>query len=60
MQTQAKKEGDARYKKAHTTTVLLRFFHTTDADILTKLAAVENKNGYIKQLIREDIERNGF
>ena len=60
MQTQAKREGDKRYKKAHTTTVLLRFFHTTDTDILQKLAAVENKNGYIKSLIRDDIERNGF
>ena len=57
MQTQAKKEGVKRYQKAHTTTVLIRLFHTTDADILRKLDSVENKTGYIKKLIRDDINR---
>lgn len=30
----------------------------TESDIIEKLESVENKSGYIKKLIREDIERN--
>jgi hypothetical protein len=30
----------------------------TEMDIIERLEEVGNKNGYIKQLIREDIERN--
>lgn len=60
MQSKAKIEGVARYQKANTTTVLLRFYNTTDSDILNKLDRVENKNGYIKALIREDIKKNGL
>lgn len=32
----------------------------TEQDILDKLDSVENKNGYIKALIRADIEKNGI
>ena len=32
----------------------------TDKDIWDKLAAVDNKQGYIKALIRKDIEENGI
>ena len=31
----------------------------TDADILEKLSQTENIQGYIKQLIREDMKREG-
>lgn len=30
----------------------------TDADVLEKLASVESMQGYIKELIRKDIENN--
>lgn len=30
----------------------------TDADVLDKLASVESMQGYIKELIRKDIENN--
>lgn len=30
-----------------------------DSDILEKLEQVDNKQGYIKELIREDIKRRG-
>lgn len=49
--TQAKKEWD----KNHTTKVLMKLNNNTDADILAKLKAVPNKQGYIKSLIKADI-----
>lgn len=38
--------------------VSLKFTKSTDADILEKLEEVENKQGYIKELIRKDLERS--
>ena len=46
-----------RYNKAKTTTVLLRLNKSTDADIINRLERTQNKTGYIKTLIRADIER---
>lgn len=47
----------AAWEAAHTTRITTKINHNTDADILEKLATVPNKQGYIKQLIREDIRR---
>lgn len=46
-----------RYNKTKTTTVLIRLNKSTDADIIELLERTENKTGYIKSLIRADIER---
>lgn len=46
-----------RYNKAKTTTVLLRLNKSTDTDVIKALEQQLNKSGYIKALIREDIER---
>ena len=37
----------------------LRLNKNTDADIIAKLESVPSKMGYIKQLIRADIAKNG-
>ena len=47
-----------RYDKANTQFVGLKFNKNTDADILDYLNSVDNKQGYIKCLIREDIARS--
>jgi hypothetical protein len=47
-----------KYNKEKTITVLIRLFKSTDADIIAKLEQQENKTGYIKALIRADIEKN--
>lgn len=47
----------ARYDATHTTAITLKLNKATDADILSKLAAVDNKQGYIKNLIRQDITK---
>lgn len=51
--SKAKKEWTA----AHTTRIVMNLNHNTDADLLQKLSEVPSKQGYIKSLIRADIER---
>ena len=48
-----------RYDRENTKQIKFKFNLKTDADILSKLQAEPNTQGYIKRLIREDIERNG-
>ena len=50
--------GDMAYNRKKTKTYLLRFVYTTDADIISRLDTVGNKQGYIKRLIRADIAAN--
>ena len=38
---------------------MLKFNKQTDADILMKLSEVDNRQGYIKKLIREDMSGDG-
>ncbi len=45
-----------RYDLKNTVQVHLKLNLKTDADILAKLKAVPSKQGYIKELIREDIK----
>lgn len=59
MATEAQKRASAKYDKANTRSVLLKFNTTSDADILTMLDEVENRQGYIKSLIRNDIRGSG-
>lgn len=46
-----------KYDKANTTQIRMKLNLKTDADILEKLESVGNKQGYIKALIRADIEK---
>lgn len=47
-----------KYDKANTTQIRMKLNLKTDADILAKLESVGNKQGYIKALIRADIDAN--
>ena len=53
--------SDSKAKKAwtaaHTTRIVMNLNNNTDADILQKLKEVENKQGYIKSIIRADIAK---
>jgi hypothetical protein len=49
----------AKFNKESTVSVNLRLNKNTDADIIEKLASMPSKMGYIKQLIRADIAKNG-
>ena len=50
-------EIQLKYDKTNCTFMTFKFNNKTDEDILQKLASVENRQGYVKQLIREDIAK---
>lgn len=54
--SEAQKRANARYDKANTKQIALKLNKNTDADILAWLEAEQNVQGYIKSLIRKDIE----
>lgn len=49
-----------RYDSTHCRTYGLKLNIETDSDVIAKLAEVDSMQGYIKQLIREDIARTRF
>lgn len=53
-----KYQPQARYDANNTQAVKLKLNTKTDKDILDKLSTV-NKQGYIKQLIRADLNKEG-
>lgn len=55
--SEAQKRAQAKYDKANTKQVMLKLNKTTDADILEVLDQTPNVQGYIKQLIRDDIRK---
>lgn len=50
-------EAQARYDREHTKQFHLKLNIRTDSDIIEKLDGADNKQGYIKRLIREDMKR---
>lgn len=59
----ATNEQRARYDAEHTIQIPIKLNKHTDADILARLAAqpkkTGGKQGYIKRLIRADMEKEG-
>lgn len=47
-----------KYEDANCVAVHLKLNRNTDADVLKRLDEVKSKQGYIKELIRRDIERS--
>ena len=56
--TEAQKKANARYQKKSTKNISIRFM-PSDSALLEWLDNQPNKAGYIKQLIREDMMRQG-
>lgn len=56
MATEAMKRAAAKYDKENTVGVYLKLNKKSDADVIAALGAIENKQGYIKALIREDVD----
>lgn len=57
MANKAQIKASAKYDKANTKGIYLKINKITDADILEYLEQVENIQGTIKRLIREDAKR---
>lgn len=54
--TAAQLRATARYDKKNTRQITFKFNLNTDQDILEKLDSVDNRQGYIKRLIRADLK----
>ena len=57
MVRESKLRANAKYDKQNTTGLYLKLNKNTDIDIIERLSAQENKQGYIKLLIRYDIKK---
>lgn len=56
--SKARKAATRRYDEKNTRQIMLKLNLKTDSDILEKLGSVENRQGYIKALIRADMEKS--
>ena len=50
-------KADTKYKKANIVKVNMSLNRNTDGDILLYIATIDNKQGYLKRLIRADMAR---
>lgn len=58
-QTEARLRATKKYQAENIKPVLIKLNKKTDADIIKKLSTVKSKQGYIKSLIRKDMEQSG-
>ena len=56
MVSEAQKKAVLKYDSINTRAIKLKLNLKTDADILEHLDRIDNKQGYIKSLIRKDIK----
>lgn len=56
MASEAKLRANSKSNKINTKMICVRLSYNTDADIIKKLDEVPSKMGYIKELIRKDIQ----
>lgn len=50
-------ESNARYEKENLLRVLVKFNRKTEPDLAERVESQENRAGYLKRLVKEDIER---
>ena len=56
--TKAQMEASMKWHKIHLTQIKFNLNNETESDIIEWLEAKDNKQGYIKNLIREDIAKS--
>lgn len=56
--SEAKVRAVNKYNKEHTKCIQIRLNYNTDQDIIAKLEQVPSKMGYIKSLIRKDLQHD--
>ena len=57
MDKEQKKAYDIDYQKRNVKRVPFNLNYSTDADIIAYIQHINNVNGYLKELIRQDIKR---
>ena len=58
MATEAQKRATAKYDKAKTKGIYLKLNIGTDSDIIEHLKNTDNVQGYIKNLIKQDMKNH--
>ena len=58
MATEAQKRATAKYDKAKTKGIYLKLNIVTDSDIIEHLKNTDNVQGYIKNLIKQDMKNH--
>ena len=56
--SEAQKRANEKYRKANVKQAVVRFY-PTEAELYEWLQAQDNKSGYIKELIRRDMQARG-
>lgn len=57
MTTEAQKKASRKYSRNNTKRYAIELNLKTDSDIIKALDSVPNKQGYIKELIKKDLEK---
>lgn len=60
MVSEAKLKAQYKYDKNNTQQIVLKLNKKNDSDILMKFEDIDNRQGYIKQLIRQDLRCDGL
>jgi hypothetical protein len=58
MVSEAKKRAQRKYDKENTTQIILKLNIKTDADVIGKLCNVDSKQGYLKDLVRDNLRHD--
>ncbi len=58
--SEANYRATQKYLREKTRQIGLQLYKNTDADLIVWLDSQENKQGYLKQLIRADMQAHGF
>lgn len=56
MLTDAKRRANAKSEKKNVVRIVMKLSKGTDADIIEKLQSLDNRQGYLKELIRKDLK----
>lgn len=51
-------KSNAKYEKENLLRVLVKFNRKTEPDLVERMESQENKAGYLKRLVKDDIERD--
>lgn len=57
MSSDAQRRASAKYDKANARYMTLKLNMKTEADLIEWLNSIDNRQGYIKRLIREDMKK---
>lgn len=58
--SEAQRKASAKYDAANTVQFKIKLNKNNDGDMIDYLKSLDNRQGHIKNLIREDMKKNGI